>query len=245
MELSNWTSFNGEIKRGYTVKKFFSKYLYKLTVYAPAGRLITKDGNMVALLDETKQRIKSAIKTASSYTAQYLREREQHLRKADVEWLEALRDIYNNESLPVKICISEQYTHFYATTEQELLDLVSQIDKTFYRYLDKIFGPESANAEKLLNENVILRKKANSYTHKIILRDGKYDVTVKNQLKEYFAGFGPAVVKVPRAVSRALDRTTLSVWGMYIYTNDPGIATFINIIHPGLVRNCHELATPE
>lgn len=228
MNINNWAPFNPKIRQGYTVKRYFNKYLYKMIVYAPGGRLSDKDGS-----------ISVGLARRSGYVMRHNR----NLHEASVELLECLRELRNDSELPVKIVISEPWVSFYSVDEQTMLDLVKKrFNKKFYHYIRQIHGPESDKAAELLSQNAILRKARSEYTHKIVLKDGIYDAETKNRLKAYLDGLGTDQVKIPKAVAKALTKNSLHVWGMYIYSNDPSIATFIDIIHPGLVRNCHELS---
>jgi hypothetical protein len=46
MDTSYWIQCNPKVSVEHTTKKYFGKYLYKLVLYAPAGRLIHSKGSM-------------------------------------------------------------------------------------------------------------------------------------------------------------------------------------------------------
>lgn len=238
MDISNWKQFNHKVKAGRTTKKYFSKYLYKLSVYAPASRLAEHGGSIKTALGDRRYEAANA-----SWVPSWNRD----LDKADVSFLEVLREIRANTESSIKMTIAEPKVNFYAATEKELLDLVSKkFDKSHYQYVTDVSGPESEEAKTLLNSGAIIRRNTQGYTHKVILRDGQYTQEVKTNLLNYLDSLGSDLIKIPGNLKKQLDRISTRptgyMWGIYFYTNDPSVATFVNIIHPTLVSKCHELA---
>ena len=115
----------------------------------------------------------------------------------------------------------------------------------FVDHIESVSGPEDAAAESVLNSGAIIRKKDIGYRYKIIIRDGRYSSEDKHTLMTYLNNLGPDTVKVSSTGFEMLKKSTGFVWNLYLYTNDPSIAMFLNLIRPGIVLNCHELVVIE
>jgi len=86
-----------------------------------------------------------------------------------------------------------------------------------------------------------LRKKDIGYTHKIILRDGRYTTELKENILSYLTSIGPETLSISTGLIDTLSKSNPFLWNAYFYTNDPSVTTFLNLISPGLVLNIHEL----
>ena len=79
------------------------------------------------------------------------------------------------------------------------------------------------------------------YSHKVILRDGKYSQEIKESILNYLESLGDEIVKVPQSLSAILSKSSSYIWNGYFYTNEPNIVSFLNLMDPNLVLNIHEL----
>lgn len=235
MDISAWIPYNPDIVLENTTKKFFGKYLYKLVVYCPAGRII--DGKKT-IDDEFAHR----QMVANSMTHVWSSLRNRDLDKADLDFLNRMRTLRQSTFPGIKMRVEEPRVQIYAETETQLRNIVtSYFQRSDYKYIEAITGPEDSDAEAILNSGAIIRKTDLGYTHKVILRDGRYGADLKKNVLDYLGGLGPNVIKLPKSGIEMLCKPSGYIWNLYFYTNDPGIATFINLINPGLVLNIHEL----
>ena len=104
-----------------------------------------------------------------------------------------------------------------------------------------VLGPVNDEHAEILNSGAIIRKKNNGYRYKVIIRDGRYSSDVKENLLSYLDSLIPEHAQLSKSSREMLTKSTPFVWNLYFYTDDSSVVTFINLIHPGMVSNCHEL----
>ena len=235
MDTSFWIRCNPKLTVEHTVKKFYGKYLYKIVVYCPAGRLIDNKGPM----DKELTRRKEIYKHVNQSGWWGLRQN-RDLDRADVGLLDTLRTIRKNPS-GIKLRVEEPRVQIYAATEDELVNLVIDHLQPYVKHIESIAGPANEEAAEILNSGAIIRKTDNGYTHKVILRDGRYGADVKETILSYLDSLQIEIVGVPESCRNMFTKSTSYVWNCYFYTNDPSVTTFLTLIQPGLVSNIHEL----
>ena len=235
MDILFWTQCSPSITVEHTTKKYFGKYLYKIIVYAPAGRLIDSKGTMA---NELEHRI--SITRNINQPGWWGARQNKDLENADVNFLEALREIRKNPN-GIKLRVEEPRVQIYAATEDELISLVFDNFGTFRRYIETVTGPADAEAEAILNSGAIIRKTSTGYTHKVILRDGRYTPDIKLGLLNYLTSIGGDTVHIADSLIAMLTGRSGYIWNAYFYTNDPSVTMFLNLMHPNLVLNIHEL----
>lgn len=235
MDTLFWTQFNNDIKFGCTTKKYYGKYLYKLIVYAPAGRLIEKEWkNIPEALLRRREFADRRINWGGSWWANGAKAPD-----ADTSFLELLGYIKHNDDT-IRFRIEEPYIGIYAESEDILKRLVSaKFDGTQYKYITEVVGPESAEAEKHLNNGAIIRRKQNNYRYKVIIRDGRYEKDVKHAIYNYLTQCDETML-TPGCADQLLKDFTY-IWNMFFFTNDENVIHFINLMAPDSIANIHEL----
>ncbi|CAB4129352.1 hypothetical protein UFOVP112_450 [uncultured Caudovirales phage] len=236
MDTSFWIQCNPKIAVEHTTKKYFGKYLYKIVVYCPAGRLI--DGKRSNMSDELQHRrdVTRHINQSGWWGARQNKD----LDNANIFLLDTLRTIRRNPN-GVKLRVEEPRVQIYAGSEDELMTLVTDHLQPYVKDIESIAGPVNDKHAEILNSGAIIRKTDIGYTHKVILRDGRYSTEIKENLLSYLTSIGPETINVSTGLSNALSKNNSFIWNAYFYTNDPSVVTFINLVHPGLVLNIHEL----
>ena len=144
-------------------------------------------------------------------------------------------------STNVKLRVEEPRIQIYAQTEDDLVNLVLDHLQPFVKNIEAICGPANDTDAELLNSGAIIRKTDNGYSHKVILRDGRYGLDVKDTILSYLDSLQIEVAGVPNSCRNMFTKTTSYVWNCYFFTNDPSVTTFLNLIQPGIVSNIHEL----
>lgn len=242
MDTSFWIRFNPKITVEHTVKKYFGKYLYRLVVYAPAGRLIESKSSMADALTHRLSITKSINYGGYWGNNGYWASRNKDIDNADIEFLDCIRDIKHDKPAGIKMRVEEPRVQIYADTETALQDVVAQYFKPeHYQYIESVSGPADADAETLLNAGAIIRRKDNGYRYKILLRDGRYGAQVKSQLLQYLTGLELDQVLIPKSMIDTLEGKSAYTWNLYFYSNDLSLNTFISLINPDLILNHHEL----
>jgi len=235
MDILFWIQSNPKIKIDYTTKKYFGKYLYKLVVYAPGGRLVDDTGELSEAL-EHRRHINRHI-SQSWWHARSNRE----LENANVEFLTVLRDIRHDKSIDIKLRVEEPRIQIYAKSNEDLIALYDSHLKPFNDLIESYASPANEQSANLLNSGAIIRKTDIGYSHKVILRDGKYSPEIKRKILNYLETLGDETVRLPKSCYQMLAKSTSFVWNLYFYTNDPAITTFISLIEPRLVSNIHKI----
>lgn len=239
MDISKWIQFNPKLTVEHTTKKYFGKFLYKIVVFCPAGRLIDSKDPMDTALEHRKM-----VNKNFNYGGYWGNRHNRDLDQADIALLETMRGIRKNPA-GVKLRVEEPRIQIYANSEEELLEIANTQLLAFSSAIESIAGPADKAAEEALNSGAIIRKKDIGYRYKIIIRDGRYSVEDKNALYNYLTNLGPETVKVSPTGFGMLQKSTGFIWNLYLYTNDSSIITFLNLMHPGVVLNCHELIVVE
>jgi hypothetical protein len=235
MDTLFWTQFNSEVTIKPVTKKYFSLYLYKLSVYAPAGRVIEKNWQNI---DEALARRKEIADRNIHWGGSWFRAGSS-TNGADPVFLSLLGRL-RHETENVRFRIEEPYVSIYAQSEQELKDLVTNnFNSDQLKYIRDVFGPTSADAELALNSGAIIRKQESGYKYKVIIRDGKYSQEVKEALYNYLMNSGET--SLSKGCQEQLIKSFSYIWNVFFYTNDPDIVHFINLIAPNSIANIHEL----
>jgi hypothetical protein len=237
MDTLFWTQCNPNIDIGHTTKKYFGQYLYKIVIYAPAGRLIDSKDQLDTGLERRKLMAKNV-----NYGGYWGMNRHRDLDRADTAFLEKLRNFRHDKSLNIKMRVEEPRIQIYSNDENDLRDLVNtHFSSSEKLLLESFSGPESVYSKNLLDSGAIIRRTDIGYRYKIILKDGRYTPEVKNQLLTYFINVGDEQVKLSKTGWDMLSKSTGFIWNLYFYTNDLNVVTFISLISPGIVSNSHEL----
>ena len=239
MDMSKWIQFNPKITVEPTTKKYFGKYLYRVAIYCPAGRLIDNHGDLTEALASRKEMTKHI-----NYGGYWGLRNSKDIDKANIPLLEVVRGIRKNPA-GIKLRVEEPHIQLYANTQEELFELLSGSLNPFVDNLESVSGPANKEAESLLNSGAIIRKKDIGYRYKIIIKDGRYTMEDKNNLLAFLSNFGPDDIRVSATGLEMLSKSTGFVWNLYLYSNDLSITTFLNLIKPGIVLNSHELVILE
>lgn len=235
MDTSFWIRCNPKVTVEHTVKKFYGKFLYKIVVYCPAGRLVDAKGTMPDALEHRKNIYKHI-----NHSGWWGHRHNRDLDHADIQLLETMRGIRRSNS-SIKLRVEEPRIQIYAASEDELVNLVLDHLQPFVKNIESVAGPANEEAVDVLNSGAIIRKTDNGYSHKVILRDGRYGPEVKDTVLQYLDSLQIEIVGVPASCRNMFTKSTSYVWNCYFYTNDPSVTTFLNLIQPGIVSNIHEL----
>lgn len=231
MDTLYWKNKNNSIRVEETTKQFFGKYLYRIRLEVYGGRMIQENVDYATAIESRRQFRQF---NPGGYWGRPVTN---NLDKIDIQLLTMIRKI--KDSNPnLKIRIEEPEIQFYTETEQELKLLVDQLG-AYQHIVIAVSGPGSEVTQELLKTGVIIRKKEFGYRYKIILRDGRCDVTTKRQLLDYLEALGSSEAKVTPGVKNMLLSQYNGFWNIWFYANDEKVTTFLELIHPGAVLNIH------
>lgn len=232
MDTSFWTQCNPNIRIEYTVKKYFSQYLYKLVLFAPGGRVIQNKGTVE---DAVRRRQQTFSQTGWFG-------RKLNIHNANVPFLTLIREVYQNrKNLGVLIRVEEPRVQIYAETAEQLEHIARTYFTQFEHYFEEFSGPENTDAEAVLNSGAIIKAIDNGYQYKVIFRDGRYDRATRDAIYNYLSTLGSDIVHIPNGTKNMLNKDYDWMWNTYIYSNDISINSFLLLISPTLISKCHEI----
>ena len=240
MDISFWKNLSPDIQFENTSKKYFGQYLYKLEVYAPGCKSIHATDIQKDL--KYRDRTHPGYNMGGSWWNIRLHK---WIMESDLAQLSRLQ--YIKSSFPdVHIRTQEPTISFYASSEQELKEVIQAMDQTHCRHVKKVTGPQSLETSELLNNNKILVKREPKYRYKVIFREKKFGKESRDQVLKYLDSLGD-LVKIPEGTRNQLSRHHINfwLWGCYFYTNDPGVADLIRLLDPEIVREVSELVYVE
>lgn len=207
-----------------------------MQVYCPGGRSLDSNDIKQSILNRqlsTKQ---------FNYGGSWIRNN-RYLNDADIDQLGVVKDIALLDG--IKVRIEEPYVSFYADSEQDLKNLLEMFEPRSRERLKTICVPKDQRHIELLKENKILKTSRRiNYNFKVTLKDGRLNIDRKLNILNYLNSLGD-IVYLPPASIRMLENTYTGFWGVYYYTNDISINTFVSLIQPGIVANVHEIVIVE
>jgi hypothetical protein len=235
MDSSFWNKIQPGIKLATTVKQFHGRYLWRLVIHAEGGRLLdSKLASLEAALEHRRAMAQSGYnfgKTGWFY-------RSPNLDLVDLTLLRTVQEIKIGMSGSVRTRIEEPNIQFYTQDEATLKTIALKIDA---RYIQSVMYPQPEQVE-LLRSGAIITRTELGYSHKVIVRDGRYSLQTKQQLLCYLDGLGDTV-KLSKTARSMLEKPYESTWGVFFYTNDPAVVTFVSLIDPGLISNIHAVVS--
>ena len=184
MDTSHWTKLRVKVVR--TQKKFFGKYLYKIKILAPGGRLTDK-----SLYPDLKQglaRRQSHIKTISEVNSRWSQRLLMQINQADISQLEYLQTVKENNP---QLCfrIEEPHVSVYAENEEDLVKLAQGLpDIHKVVQINRPFNQESVEA---LNRGEVLTRKPQKFDYKIVFKEHRIqDRSRLTQIYNYLDSLG-------------------------------------------------------
>lgn len=237
MDILYWINHNKNVALHATQKMFFKKYLCRLQIYCPGGRSIFENDLRTSL--EQRKNLSKSINPGGSWFSRNTR----FLVDADAAQLSVVRDLLANKD--IKVRVEEPTVSIYAESESRLKEIIELFDHRFHDRVRTVSVPKNVEHAELLTENKILkRSRRNQYRYKVVLKDGRVDPARKINILNYLLSLGD-IISIPKAAISMLENRYSGFWGIYYYTNDPSINTFVELIEPGVVANVYEIVVVE
>ena len=233
MDLLYWKRRFSQTEVLPVTKKFYRSFLYKMTVYAPGCRSIHHK-DIKEHLDFRRHGSLVSYNYAGSWYNDKMR---LMLEQADVDHLKTLQQILYQHN-DVKLRVEEPYVDIYTHSEQKLREVSDMLSNP--GWVKSVSGPINKQAETLLVDNKILRKRKPKWRYKINLKDKKFSSSTRTSIRQYLIGLGDEI-KIPGSTLHQLTKPHEWIWGCYFYTNDPGIVTMVQLIDPDIVREVCEM----
>lgn len=238
MDILYWINLNSKIKIHNTKKIYFGRYVYRLEIFCPGGRFIYDEHSSIRELIEQKQIFELGIHSRS-WNHRYRK----YIDQAAESQLETLKELLTDSA--IKIRVEEPKVQIYAESEQDLKNFIKKFSSEDQTRVSSITVPKDLKSETLLKENKIIRQsRRNSYRYMVSMRDCRVDPVTKLNLLNYLDSLEDLVL-VPRGAREMMSTPFSSFWGVYFYTNDLSINTFIELIKPGVISNINEIVVAE
>lgn len=234
MDISFWKSLSPEIKIESSIKQFYKQYYYRLDIYAPGCKSIRYD-DVATSLFKRREHMRSYNYSGSWFDKKLAR----LLKEADIGFLISLKDLYY-EYPDVKIRCEEPYLSVYATDELMIQSVAKSVDPDHRNNIVGIVGPENEELKTVLKANTILVKRPPKYRYRVWFKEKQFEEETRLQVLNYLDSLGD-LVRMTEHTRESLNKPHNWIWGCYFYTNDKGVATFVTLLHPDLVREVSEL----
>jgi len=246
MDISYWTNINYHVTFNKVHKQYYDKYVWKLVLTVSGGRLIySTSADLQADLEHRRKHVERFVNWGGSWAA--ASQRLGKLHDADVELLATIREYRNDSTCSLKFRVEEPLVQVYAKTEAELKHFANHLGLKYQHVVQEVHGVTDLPHHEALINGAIVTKQAMSWSHKIIFRDTFIDIKCADRLLDYFNSLG-SDVKVSKSIIKQLTPSSYSVyrngsyvWGGFLYCNDPGVAVFLSLIAPNLVKRIHSL----
>jgi len=240
MDSLSWKKLIPNLEVLDTKKKYFGQYLYKLELLAYGAKSINYSTDVTHTIQQRMSSYRN-VNYGGSWQARV----NWQLQQANFDWLEYLKREKFNLVPGLKIRVEEPKVQVYSENEYDLLDFVRKIPQEFRQYGMCVYCPANDQQRAMLDAGIKIVKNTPTYRYKINFRDNKYTAETKQHILTYLDNLGEAV-KVPTPCREKLSKSDFGyVWDAYVYTNDISITTFMQIIHPNLIRSIIEMAAVE
>jgi len=242
MDILYWINLNSKIKIHNTKKIYFGRYVYRLEIFCPGGRFIYDEHSSIRELIEQKQIFELGI-YSRSWPSNYNHRHRKYIDQAAESQLETLKKLLTDSA--IKIRVEEPKVQIYAESEQDLKNFIKKFSSEDQTRVSSITVPKDSKSEILLKENKIIREsRRNPYRYKVSMRDCRVDPGTKINLLNYLESLEDLVF-LPRGPREMMKTPFSSFWGVYFYTNDLSINTFVELIRPGIISNINEIVVAE
>lgn len=245
MDISHWTKLNPDIKRIDTTKKFFNKYLYKIDIYAPAGKIIIEKNTNKSCQERFLNRVEDAnerfnrLQPWAKNNGLALMGLREIINYGSIEQLEYYKTILDTHKDTIKFRVEEPNLSIYCNDEQLLYNIAANDPCGRVR---KIFRPKNPEAQTLLEEGLVILKKPTPYSYIIHLREG----VIKNrdiilQVYNYLLALDDDV-KLTNSCAKNLSGRRIYMPSTYFYSKNLECLTFLNLMAPDLVSRIFKIA---
>lgn len=237
MDILYWTNLNQSVEIKDTKSLFYKKYLYKMEVYCPGGRSANEENIGEALNVRTGNQARQA-----NYGGYWGRSARFDLANANMAQLSVLRSLILDQT-GYQVRVEEPNVSFYASNEGTLKSIIGRFDYDMQSRIRYVCGPRNDQHRQLLLDNKkIFSKKGNKnreFKYLVKMKDRRIDNQTKHQLARYLDSLGD-LVHIPPS-SRDMLNNDYGFWGVYFYSNDRSILSFVELIVPGSVSNVQEI----
>lgn len=221
MDSLQWISINPKIKIIPTTKKFYRKYLYKLT-YNLSGAYYLSNCKTIAQMLNRVQNRKFSLSTKQ------------------LEQLLVFYNLYNDKSNNLRWRCEGGSVSIFGETEQQIFNCASVLLKTYINNLISVTKVASNEDKDILESGRIIVKQKTDFKYKITIREGFKLKQDRLYLANYISSIREEV-KITDFLLEAMLSQDKYLHGCYFYVNDLKIVDMIALIAPKIVRQVQEV----
>ena len=210
-------------------------------MYIPGGNLVySKDPDLHQALEYRR-----ATAISYNWAGSWYARRSNQLNNVDVKLLYVAKNIRDQYGKKIRVRVEEPMLQFYAEDEQTIKDIAREFAYPIdYKcHVEEVNGPVDESEAAILLSGAIIKRNPSEYQYKVVLRDGRYRTETKQQVLTYLKNLGDQIKITPKC-QEMLSMPYPSCWGVFFYTNDPGVVTMLRLIDPDIVGNIHEIIVP-
>jgi hypothetical protein len=233
-----WSNFR--IQQVSSDKLFFKKYHFKMEITVSlAAFLRSKNGEL------TEQKVRGFVTAFRNISYNYggswkyfAGSHATSIAESKSTDVSEIIDIGNIiRAVPdLKYTVLDSSIHMFSDSEQELYDIASKIHKKVGRLgqYAAIWTPDPSTLTAIEEGYEILSRDP-GYTHKVVLREKRIGIETKLQIYNYLTSLGNQI-KISKSVERMFKSRGSYLYAGWFRTNDPSIATFLELISPGIIQ---------
>jgi len=222
----------------FTQKMFFASYLYKVEFTLPAARLMYEIHNMTFYEFSCFIHNKNSVYKTPERKS-YCR-RNADTSPADATQLYCINKLCQKDSNKIKLTIRGSKVRVYLQTVDDLESFVNCILELIdANSCVSIHRPENKEAEEKLKNNVIFVDHP-KFGYKVVIHEGKYNLTAKARLYSYLTTVDPDNVHLTPHFDGMFKSNQPYLYGSF-FVNDPSITLFATIIEPTFINKIYKL----
>lgn len=231
----SWSNLGINLKHG--TKYYWKKYLYKMELQVDLATYL-RDKNNALVDDEVRNFTPPFNYNFGSWFYNYYKE---PAKDSQIEEVIAVGLELRRHS-DIKYVVDHCTIYVYATSEDTLLQIAVGIRKNMHgdlRVVQNVYVPDPALLNDIKSDCEILKTDV-GYSHKIVLRESAPGADAKKQILSYLDTLGIDTVKVSDSVRETMKSNHPYIYSCWFRTNDPSIATFIELMSPGLISKIYK-----
>lgn len=221
MDLLPWNNLQPAIKQIPSTKKFYGKYLYKITYYPIHGCHCIPVSSTPASLQSAVSRLKK----------NYL---------SNLEKLNILYNAYRDRGSQFRFRFEGSTVSIFSDSEHELYELANCKLIDIKDSLKSVTRVANDRDLEILESGKIIMRTDLGFKFKVTLKQGFWNNSEKQHLVNYLTNLGNEI-KISTFLLRSMQTNYKYLTSVYFYVNDPRIVDIIALVAPNMVKRIQEI----
>ena len=216
MVLLPWNKLNTFLDILPTKKKFYNRYLYKLTYHVVGAYLISM------CKDNTFKSIRGAH------------------NPLDLEKLKVFSCVLKNKEYDLRYRSEGSSLSIFGTSEQELYDLATGRLGAFKSSLRSVTRVQSEEDLAVLEAGCIIMATPTEFRYRVAVKEGWRKRQERQNLGNYLNSIR-SEIKISDFLLQGMMTQHKYLTSCYFYVNDPKIVSMIALVAPGVIKRVQEV----